>query len=160
MIVVVIGAVLVLAACSSSNPRAGDSSKESSTREVPSNGPTRPSTAAIATPDPSPGTVGSAPVIVSFKVTHQPTCPVAATASSPSGTPGQPVTLAWNVTGAAQITLAIDDPAHTGSGATYNARSSVTLAFPCDPTNLANNSHIYAITAGTVSKTITVSAKT
>ena len=53
------------------------------------------------------------PTIVSFEVTRQPLCPAAPTAAEPKGTPGRAVTLAWQVTGTANVMLTIDDPAHT-----------------------------------------------
>jgi hypothetical protein len=175
---------LALAACSSSKIRADDSSNESSTRSTGAGAgagttantgagggsvttaPRSSTTAAAATPDTSPGTLpasgptgSNGPTIVSFAVTGAPACPVAATAGR-AAKPGRPITLAWTVTGATSVGLSIDDPTHTHSSGTYEPVTSVTLSFPCDPTNLPNNSHLYTLVAGTTTKTITASATT
>ncbi len=168
----VLALVAALASCSSSGHRAEDSSEESSTTgTIPASAPASTiagfgggnSTAATSAPTTSSSTAGSAtggPTILSFEVTGQPLCPVAPTAAAPKGRAGRPITLAWQAAGAARVVLTVDDPAHTARGETYNPKSGVTLPFACDPSIQPVNSHLYTLTAGTVSKTITVSAKT
>ena len=172
-------ACVLLGACSSSSAksRASESSKESSTlgigaTTVPGHGPPESTIPGVGagtalatagpetTPGSLPNTNSSGQTIVSFGVVDTPSCPVSPTASAPAGKPGRPLTLAWNVTGTTRVVLSIDDPTHRHDDGTYKARSSVTLAFPCDPTVEPDNSHLYTIVAGVTAKTITVSVPT
>ncbi len=126
----------------------------------------------------SPGTGGtgstrspepSGPRIVYFKVTSKPACPVVGTSAAPFSAPGQPVTLAWKVTGASGVALSIDDPGffdahHTGSYQDYGNEGTVTLAFGCGDTSKPQTTHRYTINtmggSDSAAKTISVTVPT
>jgi hypothetical protein len=96
-----------------------------------------PSTTAKSNPSSGPG-----PVIVSFKVLQQPACPVAGTSDAPFSTPGQPVILAWKVTGATKVALSMDGGLY---GSDYRPEDQQSLYFQCD-TSRTKTTHTYTIT--------------
>jgi hypothetical protein len=100
--------------------------------------------------------------IVYFKVTHQPACPVVATADAPFSAPGQDLTIAWKVTGATGVALSVDNPNYyasnnRGSFGSYGPEQSQTIGFGCD-TSVPNSTHKYTIntTGGGASKSMTI----
>jgi hypothetical protein len=113
-------------------------------------------------------TATSGAVINSFAVSQQPRCPVVATSDAPFSAPGQPVTLTWDVSGASDVALSIDDPNfyasnHTGSYGTYPPSGSVTIDFQCNGMTQPNTTHTYTLdTVSTPSreKTLTVTVPT
>ncbi len=176
-------AAIALTACSSGGPKAtattstSPASSSSTISSAVATATTGKSTIATGATNPNVGTApatapahpgANGPVIVSFAVTHKPACPVVATADAPFSKAGEPITLAWNVTGATGVALSIDDPtfyAHNGTGnyANYGPQGTVTLPFACDPTVQPNSSHAYTIDTrdrSGVSKTITESVPT
>ncbi len=176
-------AAIAMTACSSGGSKATATTSTSPTSSAPTTSSsvatatTGKSTSSTGAPNPGVGTApttapthpgATGPVIVSFTVTHKPACPVVATADAPFSKAGEPITLAWNVTGATGIALSIDDPtfyAHNGTGnyANYGPEGTVTLPFTCDPTVQPNTSHAYTIDtrdSSGVSKTITESVPT
>lgn len=113
--------------------------------------------------DPTPAAPGgtappaSGPRIEQFQVTGAPQCP--------GGTDlfpveGQPVVLAWQVTGADQVTLSVDGPGAYGS---YPATGGETLDFGCAGAEGDIQEHTYQLSATadgvTVTETLVVTAE-
>ena len=106
----------------------------------------------------SPSPTPTGPRIISFVVANKPSCPVVGTPDNPKSYPGQPVTIAWKISGATGVTLSVDGP---GAYRDYNGKQgSETLSFGCD-TSQRTSTHTYTITTlgpNSVAKTLTVSA--
>jgi hypothetical protein len=100
-----------------------------------------PTPKATTTPKASPSTA-SGPQIVSFKVTHQPMCPVVGTPDAPYSAPGQDVTIAWKVTGATKVSLSVDGPGIYRDD--YGLEDMQVLSFGCD-TSKPQSTHTYTI---------------
>jgi hypothetical protein len=137
-------------------PTGGTDTVVNQTSNQSGNGNPRPSAS------PSTSAAPSGAQIAYFKVTHQPACPVVATADAPFSAPGQDLTIAWKVTGATGVALSVDNPNYyasnkQGSFGSYGPEQSQTIGFGCD-TSKPNSTHTYTIntTGGGASKSMTI----
>ena len=81
---------------------------------------------------------------------QKPACPVIPTSDAPFSKAGTDIVLEWNVTGATQVALSLDNPGffktyHTGSIDNYPTKHTVDLSFQCDPTVQPNTTHKYTL---------------
>ncbi len=102
-----------------------------------------------------------APAIQSLRVVTQPSCPVHGTPDAPASSPGNPVTIAWSVTGAGGAALAVDNPDVYGAyGSSYPAKGQLELPFGCNAAGTTTHTYtVWPAGAKGTSKTITVSAR-
>ncbi|WP_018680788.1 hypothetical protein [Actinokineospora enzanensis] len=104
---------------------------------------------------------GAGAKVVSFTVVRKPSCPVQASPGAPFSSPGSPVVIAWQVSGASGAAISVDSPGMYGSyGSDYAASGQLELAFPCDTTP-GKTTHTYTVWpkgAKSVSQNLTVSA--
>ncbi|OLR94055.1 hypothetical protein [Actinokineospora bangkokensis] len=100
--------------------------------------------------------------VESLSVVKKPSCPVQGTQDAPFSSPGEPVVIAWKVTGAPGAAIAVDNPSvYGGYGSDYPASGQLELSFPCEGTS-GSTTHTYTVWpqgAKSSPKTITVSAR-
>jgi hypothetical protein len=154
----VVAAALALGACSKSASETGAGGLSGQAPSVSPSVPTSaPASAPATTGTTATGTgthtaAPSAPKIISFTITQQPSCPVIGSTDAPESIPGQDIKVAWKTSGGVtKVALSMDDnganfkATGNGSQGNYAANGTMELPFECNPTVQPDTTHTYIL---------------